>query len=77
MILVYWFIGSFCPIYFTYRDGIIEEKNRGVSWTSHIIWAAFFFITIIMETYLYVMTLKKMAHLTPSLKLSPGDGFIT
>lgn len=80
MIMLYWIIGSVCPLYLTHSEGILNSgkgAGRGVSWVSHGIWAFFMFITAVMETYMYIQTLKQMSHLTPPLKMSPGSGFIT
>lgn len=61
MIVVYWVLGSVSPLYFTYRENILnheEGKGRGVSWISHGLWAFFMFATAIMEMYMYIKTLE-------------------
>ena len=72
----YYAIGSFCPYYFTNREGKLREKGWGVSWISHYIYAVFAFATFISEFYLYISTLRKIFHLAPPLKMSVGQGCI-
>jgi hypothetical protein len=59
LVIVYWILGVFSPIYFTYQDGLLnqESEGRGISWTSHILWAIFMLITFVIETKLYITTL--------------------
>ena len=73
LLLVYWILAIFSPLYVTYAYGKLnpDSSGYGVSFLSYYLFVAFAVITLLFEFWLYLTTLTQTTHLAPPIVL-PG-----
>ncbi|EAS02411.2 transmembrane protein, putative (macronuclear) [Tetrahymena thermophila SB210] len=76
MIPIYYFICIFGPLYFTYRQDLIDSCGKGLSWHSYYVYLAFAIISFLMEYSLYSKILSTTSHLIPAASITPSTSLI-
>ena len=77
LVLVYWVLAIFSPLYVTYTKGKLNAKSSGygVSYLSYYMFGAFACFTLVFEFWLFLTTLTQTSHLAPPIVL-PGVIFL-
>ncbi|KAL4432668.1 hypothetical protein ABPG74_004961 [Tetrahymena malaccensis] len=72
MIPIYYFICIFCPLYFTYKQDLIDSCGGGLSWYSYYVYLVFAITTFLIEFSLYSKILSTTSHLIPAAQITPS-----
>ncbi|KAL4479257.1 hypothetical protein ABPG72_011469 [Tetrahymena utriculariae] len=76
MDLIYYFICIFCPLYFNYKDDLIDACGKGLLLYSYYLYIAFAVITFLIEYTLYLKTLSTTSHLIPAASMTHSTSFV-
>lgn len=64
---IYFIICIVCPYVLTVANGTFSNKNEGISWNSHYIYAGFAFISFLAEVVVHRFAYYQVKHLLPTL----------